>query len=80
MRPQTQEIERAMDQLGRREKLHLIEVLARSLQRGDDLSEPPDRRANLDRLRAELAGLPIGNPGDGRSNRDHDAVIYGAGR
>lgn len=80
MRPQTRELERAIDQLGRRDKLHLIEVLARSLQCGDDLSEAPDRQANLDRLRADLAGLPIGNPDDGQSNRDHDALIYGAGR
>ena len=77
MSVQTREIEQAIEHLDRRAKLHLIEVLARSLQRG---AEPPGvtgRQANLDRLREELEGLPVCNPSDGHSNRDHDALIYG---
>jgi hypothetical protein len=75
-------IEQAVERLDRHDKLRLIEVLARSLQRADagpaSLPTPAERRANLKRLRRDLDALPIGNPEDGCSNRDHDALIYGA--
>jgi len=31
----------------------------------------------LNRLRKELATLPVCNPADGFSNRDHDKLLYG---
>lgn len=31
----------------------------------------------LDQLRKELAALPVQNPPDGLSNRDHDRLLYG---
>ena len=80
MHAQTQEIELAIARLGQREKLHLIEVLAQSLQYADDRTATTDRKANLDRLQKELGRLPIGNPQDGLSNRDHDALLYGGAR
>lgn len=36
-----------------------------------------DQLANMTRLRRELATLPVCNPGDGFSNRDHDEELYG---
>ncbi len=71
-------IEQSAERLDRPDKLRLIEVLARSLQRADAGPPPAQRRANLERLRRELDALPIGNPEDGRSNRDHDALFDGA--
>ena len=80
MPPRTQEIEAAIEVLDRGDKLHPIEVLARSLQRADNLAGIKGRKANLERLQAELAGLPTRNPEDGMSNRDHDALLYGTSR
>jgi predicted DNA-binding antitoxin AbrB/MazE fold protein len=36
-----------------------------------------DQRRALDRLAAEMANLPVKNPDDGFSARDHDLVLYG---
>jgi hypothetical protein len=60
------------------EKLELLGRIARSLQAepGPSLA---DRKAALLRLCAELDELPVGNPADGWSNREHDAAIYGTG-
>jgi hypothetical protein len=71
-------IEQAAEHLDRQEKLRLIEVLARSLQQAETGPTPAQRRANLEWLRQELEALPIGNPDDGRSNRNHDTLLYGA--
>jgi predicted DNA-binding antitoxin AbrB/MazE fold protein len=35
------------------------------------------QRQALDRLDAEMANLPVENPDDGFSARDHDLVLYG---
>ncbi len=37
----------------------------------------PGPRAGLDDLRRELAALPVENPSDGFSARDHDDLLYG---
>ena len=34
----------------------------------------------LNRLRRELSALPVHNPVDGLSNRDHDRIVYGDDR
>jgi hypothetical protein len=31
----------------------------------------------LNHLRQELSALPVHNPNDGLSNRDHDRIVYG---
>ena len=61
------------------EKLALIERLAHSLQApiaGDQVSAVQQREA-LRRLRHAPATLPVHNPEDGFSNRDHDRLLYG---
>ena len=57
--------------------VRLIEELARSLRTPTNEGKSDDLRANLDRLRRELARLPVRNPADGVSNRDHDRELYG---
>ncbi len=77
MKRQTIEIERAIEHLNRPDRLHLIEVLVRSLQQDEQPPPVAERKANLARLLDELGAVPTANPEDGLSNRDHDAVIYG---
>ena len=61
------------------EKLALIERLAHSLQasRAVDQVSAVQQREALRRLRHAIATLPIYNPEDGFSNRDHDRLLYG---
>jgi len=59
------------------QKLRLIEELARSLHASTAEAKPADHQTSLERLRRELAGLPVHNPADGFSNRDHDHELYG---
>lgn len=81
-------IEQAVAGLTRQEKLQLIEHLAHSLRQKDEsLAQPrrtgaarPEKRKTLDALRQKLAALPVVNPDDGLSNRDHDRLLYGAGQ
>lgn len=84
-------IEQAAAGLTRQEKLQLIEHLAHSLRQPDESASEspgtesgvPEKRAMLamlDDLRRELATLPVANPEDGLSNRDHDRLLYGAGQ
>lgn len=81
-------IEQAASRLTRQEKLQLIEHLAHSLRQPDESSSEsprsesatPEKRKSLDDLRRELARLPVANPEDGLSNRDHDRLLYGAGQ
>lgn len=78
-------IEQAMASLTHQEKLQLFERLAHSLHQSDAESEcsPPSehdaskRKKALDDLRQELNRLPVMNPDDGLSNRDHDQLLYG---
>ena len=70
-------LQETIEHLTSTEKLQLIEEVARSLRAPATASKPGDRRATLGRLRRELAALPLGNPADGFSNRDHDDELYG---
>jgi hypothetical protein len=69
-----------LDRLTTGEKLVLIERLARSLQEltAEDQVSPVQQREALQRLRREISSLPVHNPNDGFSNRDHDRLLYGA--
>ncbi len=58
------------------EKLQLIEEVARSLRTASTAASPTEARAALNRLREELAALPLENPADGVSNRNHDDALY----
>ena len=61
------------------EKLALIEHLAHSLQSpiAVDQGSAIQQREALRHLRHALAALPVHNPEDGLSNRDHDRLLYG---
>ena len=62
------------------EKLALIEHLVRSLRApaAEDQGAPAQQCEALQRLRRTMKALPIHNPADGFSNRDHDRLLYGA--
>lgn len=66
-----------LDQLSAGEKLELIERLARSLRAQPPARSPEAKREALNRLRQELAALPVVNPADGFAGRDHDPLLYG---
>jgi hypothetical protein len=66
-----------LEHLTPREKLALIERLARSLQATPPQVSPDQQRIALHSLRRELAALPVVNPADGFSNRQHDSLLYG---
>ncbi len=74
------DLQKTLDHLAPAQKLRLIEELARSLRASAAEAQPDDLRANLDGLRSELAHLPVRNPADGVSNRDHDSELYGEPR
>jgi hypothetical protein len=67
-----------VERLTPQEKLALIAHLARSLQGSAFDVSPAPHHAALQRLRQELAALPVQNPADGFSNRQHDQLLYGA--
>ena len=67
-----------LERLTTQEKLALLERLARSLQGDVPEMSPAQQQAALQRLRQELAMLPVMNPTDGFSNRQHDHLLYGA--
>lgn len=71
------QLEASVESLSKVDRLRLIEVLSRSLRaptESDLLKQSVARRAFMD----ELAALPVVDPADGFSNRQHDAVLYGA--
>jgi len=65
--------------LGRGELYWLELDTIESLAPAHPVSEVEEQRANLERLRHEVAGLPVRNPADGFSNRMHDYQLYGGG-
>ena len=67
-----------LDRLTAQEKLVLIEHLARSLRAASAEMSLDQQRAALQRLHRKLAALPVVNPADGFSNRQHDKLLYGA--
>jgi hypothetical protein len=69
-------ISNELETLSVNQKLQLIERLARSVRNGKEHSSQEQREA-LEALRKELASLPVNNPDDGFSNRDHDSLLYG---
>ena len=70
-------IEDTLERLTPAEKLTLIERLARSLRGTPSVASPEQQHEALRRLRRELAALPVINPADGFSNRQHDQLLYG---
>ena len=56
-----------------------VEITVRSLVPPEPAMEAERQRTNLARLREELAALPVMNPADGFSNRNHDDQLYGQG-
>jgi hypothetical protein len=82
MTPQQWEtIERSLDGLSVQDRLELVEHIVRSIRVGDATSQDRtrQRRENLGRLRTGLAALPVAEPPDGLTNRDHDRILYGTG-
>ena len=71
------DLQKTLDRLVPAQKLWLIEELARSLRAATAKVTSEDLRASLDRLRRELDSLPVHNPADGFSARDHDRELYG---
>ena len=67
-----------LERLTTQEKLALLERLARSLHGDAPGISPAQQQTALQRLRQELAVLPVMNPADGFSNRQHDQLLYGA--
>jgi hypothetical protein len=70
-------LEQTVERLTPTEKLTLIEHLARSLRETSTRTTSTQQRDALRRLRQELAALPVHNPVDGFSNRQHDQLLYG---
>ena len=56
-----------------------VEITVRTLVASDPAMEAERQHENLERLQKELAALPVMNPADGFSNRDHDDLLYGRG-
>ena len=59
------------------EKVQLIEQLAQSLQRPNKAPEGKESRQNIREMMEKLEAMPVGNPDDGFSSKDHDKIIYG---
>ena len=53
-----------------------VEEALRSFRQAVGHAGPEDRIANLKRLLRELDALPVQNPDDGFSSRDHDDELY----
>jgi len=70
-------IEQTIERWTPTEKLALIERLARSLRGASVRTTLAQQRDALHRLRQELATLPVHNPANGWSNRQHDQLLYG---
>jgi hypothetical protein len=73
-------IDQTLEKLTAHQKLKLIERLARSLGTSPAPQTIEQKREALDRLGSEMACLPVANPADGFSGRDHDQLLYGEGR
>jgi hypothetical protein len=77
-------LDSAIARLTPQQKLTLIEHIARSINvpvtpsisNGQSV-DPDTQRNNLLRFLDEVAKLPVKNPADGLSGRDHDVILYG---
>ena len=56
-----------------------VEITVRSLAPQEPAVEAARQHEDLKRLNEELAALPVKNPADGFSNRNHDILLYGHG-
>jgi hypothetical protein len=70
-------IHKALEPLTAQEKLELIERLARSVRTTTAPRLAEQQRQALNRLREEMAALPVVNPSGGFSSRNHDQLLYG---
>ena len=70
-------LESLVQNLTTAEMRELINQLNRSLQHVNPANLVAKQRQAYHELRAKLAELPVENPPDGFSNRDHDQVLYG---
>lgn len=70
-------LESTIRRLTPQEQLELIERVARIMRAIGGNPANGSRQEALDALRQEMAALPVRNPADGFSNRDHDALLYG---
>jgi hypothetical protein len=70
-------IENGIGRLTSQEKLELIERLARSLRETPSPRTAEQQRAAFNQLRKEMATIPVSNPADAWSARDHDQLLYG---
>ena len=73
----SESIDKRLEKLTVREKLELIERLARSVLRAPTPCSAEQKREALNQLRREMVTLPVSNPPDGFSGRDHDQLLYG---
>ena len=73
-------VEKALPSLTPAQKRKLLQKVTDSLypKRGPP-SAAAQRKAFLE-LRRKLAALPVHNPSDGLSNRDHDKILYGGAK
>jgi hypothetical protein len=67
-------IQRTIDEMSGQEKAELLNRLCRSMS--EPVGTVSRQQYALNRLRAELDILPIHNPSDGFSGRDHDKLLY----
>jgi hypothetical protein len=70
-------IDKTLEKLTAREKLELIEHLARSVRTIPAPRSAEQKREAMNQLRREMASLPVSNHSDGFSGRDHDQLLYG---
>jgi hypothetical protein len=69
-------LEATVEGLSEDDRLRLIEILSRSL-RASSPTAVSRQAAARQSLMNELAALPVNNPADGFSNRQHDTLLYG---
>jgi hypothetical protein len=69
-------IEAAIKNWSEADKLELARRLLRE-SHGNGATDSENQREALSRLREQTEKMPVFNPSDGRSNRDHDTLIYG---
>ena len=57
----------------------VVQVPARTVETGEQLSTPHQlpQQIEIEEMLAEIESLPIEEPDDGFSGRDHDRVLYG---
>jgi hypothetical protein len=69
-------IESAIKNWSNADKLELAHRLLREMHVQSRIDVEAQRQA-LGELSKQIEKMPVFNPPDGRSNRDHDALIYG---